>query len=118
MFWHKTGRKEKRLPIIVAVTLAPVWPESIEKRERTYTDNISGHGVRVRATFPWQLGDEAEIAPAKGEQPMRGDVVYCQKLANGSFFIGLRFDSHIPWSISQRFNGLLMMGVFCATCHF
>lgn len=118
MFWDKTGRKEKRLPIMVAVSLAPVSPAGIEKRERTYIDNISGHGARVRATYSWQLGEEAEIAPVKGEQPMRGEVVYCQKLAEESFFIGLRFRSHIPWSVLQRFNGMVMIGVFCATRHF
>src|SRR5215472_14605800 len=102
MFWDRTGRKERRLPVMVAVNLAPVWPESIEKRERTYTDNISTHGARVRATIPCQPGEEMEIAPVKGEEPVRGEVVYCQKLAEEAFFIGLRFDSHIPWSILQR----------------
>lgn len=118
MFWEQTGRKEKRLPIMVAVSLTPVSPAGIEKRERTYTDNISEHGARVRATCPWQLGQEAEIAPVKGEEPMRGEVVYCQKVAHESFFIGLRFHSHVPWSVMHRFNGMFMMTVFCAACHF
>ncbi|HKD51119.1 MAG TPA: PilZ domain-containing protein [Candidatus Acidoferrum sp.] len=112
MFRDKTGRKEKRLPVMIPVTLEPVWPESTEKRERTYTDNISARGARVRATCTWQPGEEAEIAPLKGEPPMRGEVVYCQKLPHGSFFIGLRFESHIPWSILQRYNNILMVSVF------
>lgn len=103
---------------MVAVSLAPVWPEGIQKRQKTYTDNISGHGARVRAACAWQLGEEAEIAPLKGEQPIRGEVVYCQKLADEEFFIGLRFDSHIPWSVLQRFNGAVMMSVFGAICYF
>lgn len=105
MFWDIAGRKERRLPIMVAVSLTPISPAGTEKCERTYTDNISGRGVRVRTTHQWQLGEEAEIAPVKGEQPMRGEVVYCQKLADESFFIGLRFQSHVPWSVLQRFNG-------------
>lgn len=100
------GRKEKRLPIMVVVNLASLEPVSPERHERTFTDNISGHGARVRATCPWQLGEEAEIAPVKGEQAMRGEVVYCQKLGDKDFFIGLRLDSHIPWSVLQRFNGI------------
>src|SRR5215469_6618988 len=111
MFLDKTGRKEKRLPIMIPVNLAPVWPESTEKHERTFTDNISAHGARVRATCPWQLGDEALISPVKGEQPMRGQVVYCQQLPNGTFFIGLRFANQIPWSILQRFSNLLTVSV-------
>jgi|SRR5215472_3166083 len=102
MFRDETGRKERRLPVMVPVTLAPVWPESAEKSERTYTDNLSEHGARIRAACSWQPGDEVEIVPLRGEQPMRGEVVYCQKLPNGTFFIGLRFESYIPWSILQR----------------
>jgi len=112
VFWDKNGRKEKRLPIMIPVTLAPVWPESTGKRERAYTDNISAHGARVRATCPWQLGDEGVISPVKGEEPMRGGVVYCQQLPNGTFFIGLRFENQIPWSILQRFSNLLTVSVF------
>lgn len=107
MLWDKTGRKERRFPIMVPVSLGPVSPAGIEKRERTFTDNISGYGARVRASCPWQLGEEAEIAPVRGEEPMRGEVVYCQKLAEETFFIGLRFHSHIPWSVLQRFNGIV-----------
>lgn len=45
------GRKEKRLPVMVVVNLAPLVPVNAEKHERTYTDNISAHGVRVRSTY-------------------------------------------------------------------
>ena len=43
----------------------------------------------------------------KGEIAMLGEVVYCQRVVRGGFFLGLKFrDKHIPWSILQRFNGL------------
>lgn len=43
----------------------------------------------------------------KGEIAMLGEVIYCQKVHNDRFFVGLKFrDKHIPWSILQRFNGL------------
>lgn len=102
------GRKEKRLHIMVVVSLAPVSQVSTEKCERTYTDNISPRGARVHSTSLWQLGEQAEIAPVKGETPIRGEVVYCQRLDKDRFCVGLRFQRSIPWSILQRFDSSLM----------
>ncbi|HKW31656.1 MAG TPA: hypothetical protein VJN92_01540 [Candidatus Acidoferrum sp.] len=92
---------------MMEVKLAPVGREDGERFERTFTDNISPHGIRLQATSAWQMGEEAQVIPVKGEAPMLGEVVYCQRVCNDRFFVGLRFrDKHIPWSILQRFNGL------------
>lgn len=92
---------------MMEVNLAPPGRASAEKCERTFTDNISPHGIRVQATTAWRMGEKAEVTPMKGESPMLGEVVYCQRVRNDHFFVGLRFrDKHIPWSILQRFNGL------------
>ena len=100
------GRKERRLPAVVVVDLVPLEPVNIERHERTYTDNLSAHGARVRSTYAWQLGEQAEITPANGETPVRGEVVYCQRLDNDGFFVGLKVrESRIPWSILRRFDG-------------
>ena len=45
------GRKERRLPALVVVNLVPLEPVYRERHERTYTDNISAHGARVRSTY-------------------------------------------------------------------
>jgi hypothetical protein len=112
---HLTGREERRLPIMMEVKLASVSRADGEQGERTITDNISPHGVRVRSTCEWRLGEQAEIIPIKGGTPMRGEVVYCQKVENDRFFVGLKFaSSRIPRSILERFNGLLLADIFCA----
>jgi hypothetical protein len=101
-----TGRKERRLPIAVVVRLAALEQMSGESHERTHTDNISPHGVRVLSTRAWQPGQQAEIIPVKDEPPMRGEVVYCHRLDNGRFCIGVRFPHRrIPWSALQRYDG-------------
>jgi len=101
------GREERRLPIMMEVNLAPLGRASGERCERTFTDNISPHGIRVQSTAVWRMGEKAEITPMKGEVAMLGEVVYCQRVRNERFFVGLRFrDKHIPWSILERFNGL------------
>jgi hypothetical protein len=109
MHWNNnlSGRKERRLPIAVVVRLTTLEEVSGESHERTYTDNISPHGLRVLSTRPWQPGQDAEIIPEKGESPICGEVVYCQRLDNERFCVGVRFPhSRIPWSILQRYDGL------------
>lgn len=101
------GRNERRLPIVMVVNLTPLERLAAEKHERTYTDNISTHGARVHTTSPWQPGEQAEIAPARGETPMRGEVVYCQKADRDRFFVGFKLpDTDLPWSILRRFDGI------------
>lgn len=104
-----SGRKERRLPIIVVVNLVHANGAAAERSERTYTDNISAHGVRVHSARPWQLGDQAEITPAKGEPPITGEVIYCQKCADDRFFIGLRFaQGALPWTVFRKYDGITL----------
>ncbi|HEV2194599.1 MAG TPA: PilZ domain-containing protein [Candidatus Acidoferrum sp.] len=104
---HLKGRKERRLRIVVVVNLAPPEPVNAQRHERTYTDNISAHGARVRSTYAWQIGEEADITPASGETPLRCEVVYCERLGADRFFVGLNIrESRIPWSIMRRYDSL------------
>ena len=106
-----SGRNERRLPIAVVVHLTTLEQVSSESHGRTYTDNISPHGIRVLSTRPWQPGQHAEIIPENNESPMRGEVVYCHGLDNDRFCIGVKFPhSRIPWSILQRYGGLPSTG--------
>jgi hypothetical protein len=98
------GRKERRLPIMVVVQLTPSDGVTSEAHERTYTDNFSAHGARVVSGRLWQPGEQAEIAPVNQEAPMRGEVVYCQKVEE-RFFVGFKFPDRLPWSILQRYDG-------------
>jgi len=100
---------------MMEVTLAPVGRANVERGERTFTDNISAHGIRVQAANAWRRGEQAEVTPTKGEVSMRGEVVYCQKADGGRFLVGLKFPrGHTPWSILKRFNGLALTGIFAA----
>ena len=97
------------------VTLAPLGHAVSGEGERTYTDNISPHGLRVHTTNAWRMGEEAEVTPGRGEASMRGEVVYCQRMENGRFFLGIKFPrGHLPWDILKRFNGLALAGTLAA----
>lgn len=91
---------------MVVVRLLQLGPDGAEKQERTYTDNISARGVRVVSNRLWHPGQQAEVTPVNDESPMRGAVVYCQKLDEMHFGVGLSFSAKIPWLVQQRFDGL------------
>jgi PilZ domain len=100
-----SGRMERRLPIIVVVRLAQAENAGTNVEERTYTDNISPRGARLFSTRPWQPGDSVRIAP-RDEDPVLGNVVYCQALADGRFVVGVNFqDRPITWSAMHRYDG-------------
>jgi PilZ domain-containing protein len=106
------GRREKRLPIIVVVRLSRMRhlptseEEPIREEERTRTDNLSAHGARVYSRRLWQPGEKAQVTPLKEETPMRGEVVYCQRLDSDNFCIGLKFqEPAVTWSILHRYGG-------------
>ena len=108
------GREERRLPIMMEVNLVPMGRVSGES-ERTYTDNISAHGVRVHSTSAWHRGEQVEVIPMKEEMSVRGEVVYCQRAGKERFFVGFKFPhEHVSWSILKRFNGLVLTNILCA----
>src|SRR6266576_5103291 len=100
------GRREKRLPIIIVVRLSRVRQLPANDAERTYTDNVSAHGARVYSNYRWKHGEQAQITPWEEESPMRGEVVYCQRLDNDRFCIGLKFQERpVTWSSLRRYTG-------------
>ncbi len=100
------GRMERRLPIIVVVSLAHFESTSTGEVEWTYTDNISAHGARVFSKRSWRPGEEITVAPFK-EETTRGSIVYCQRLADDRFFLGVRFKDHQSmWSAIRRYDGI------------
>jgi hypothetical protein len=99
------GRMEKRLPIIFVVRLSRMRDLASKEEERTYTDNISAHGVRVFSRGLWQPGEQAEVKPLNEESPMHGEVVYCHRVDSDHFCIGLKFQGRpVTWATLQRYT--------------
>ena len=103
------GRMERRLPIIVVVRLAYLERGAdIEETEWTYTDNISAHGARVFSRRNWQPGDEITLNPFN-EETASGSVVYCQKIADKRYWVGVKLKGHPnAWKIIRRYDGIQM----------
>jgi hypothetical protein len=98
------GRAERRLPIIVVVRLAHCEPTGAVGEERTYTDNISPHGARVFSKELWQPGDAVQVSPLNDDS-VCGTVVYCQKLPDDRYSLGIQFRGRsVAWSVLQRYG--------------
>jgi hypothetical protein len=100
------GRMEKRLPIAIVVRLAHAHDQPANGAERTCTDNVSAHGARVVSSRPWQPGELAQVTSLKDEITILGKVVYCQKLLDDRYLIGLDFHGHrVTWSAYRTYSG-------------
>jgi len=100
-----SGRMERRLPIIVAVRLAHCAPAGADEEEKTYTDNISPRGARIFSKNAWQPGDALRVTPLNGYSAC-GKVVYCHRLPDDRYGIGVNFqDQPVTWSITRRYGG-------------
>jgi len=101
-----SGRMERRYPIIVVVCLKRTEREGTRGEEKTYTDNISAHGARLFSKQPQQPGDDVMITPIK-EETTCGKVVYCERLADHRYGVGVKFqDCHVTWSVMRRYDGV------------
>jgi PilZ domain-containing protein len=82
-----TGRSEKRTPIKLVVALSHTNEKSY--RERTFTVNVSSHGLRAVTKRMWQPGARLRVSLAGRDIGEQASVVYCQRLPNKKFAVGL-----------------------------
>ena len=87
------GRIEKRLPTSVPVYLASL--DEPRARERTLTENVSPHGVRVISQRSWRSGEGSLISPLTEEFPQVGRVIYCVPKAGDCFCVGVEFQDRM-----------------------
>ena len=100
-----SGRMDKRLPIAMVVHLAQAQGQPVNGSEVTYTDNISVNGARVVTSRPWQAGEIVQVTPLREETTIRGKVVYCQKLVDDRYCIGLNFRGRpVTWSTFRTYS--------------
>jgi PilZ domain len=99
------GRMEKRLPIAIVVQLAHAQSQPHDGTELTYTDNVSAHGARVVSYRPWQAGELVQITSLKDTTTLPGKVVYCRKLLDDRYCIGVQFQGQrVTWSAYKTYS--------------
>ncbi len=83
------GRAEKRVPMMLLVYIAALRASG--PAERTCTENVSPHGVRVVTRQPFRIGERPTVCVLSGDCESRGRVVYCQPLPNARYCVGMEF---------------------------
>lgn len=96
----RSGRIEKRIqqaiPVEIATLQQSAWIE------RASTENVSSLGARVLSERPRQRNEIVAIRSLFSEHPAEARIVYCERLADGRFGIGMHFLREVAnWS-----NGL------------
>ena len=92
------GRSEKRKLIELAAVLSRV--NRGFSKERAFTENKSPHGLRVITKKTWRPGARLLVSFAEDDAGEEASVVYCQRLGNKKFAVGLALSAkvhkHLP----------------------
>ncbi len=92
----RSGRLEKRTRLTVPVEISN--PQDAAGAERTTTENASALGIRVLAQHARAPNERLMIKSLEGELPALVRVVYCQRLPDGRFAVGLQFQGQaVNW---------------------
>jgi sirohydrochlorin ferrochelatase len=83
------GRREHRMEVVMAGRLEevgrdPIWSSVTIK-------NISGQGARVISDRSWKAHEYVHLAEPGGERYLHCEVIYCQRLEDNQYAVGLKF---------------------------
>jgi hypothetical protein len=100
----RSGRLEKRIRLAVPVQISsPLEPAATE---RTTTENVCSLGIRILSQRARDLNERLMISSTIGDQRTLGRVVYCQRLPDGRYGVGLEFQGQaLKWSEGSMVGG-------------
>ena len=85
----RSGRLEKRIRLAVPLQISSVLDPAAA--ERTITENVCSLGMRVLCQRARELNERLMINTLTGDLRTLARVVYCQRLPDGHFAVGLQF---------------------------
>src|SRR5258708_19702838 len=88
----RSGRLEKRIRLAVPVQISSLLDPAAT--EHTTTENVCSLGIRTLTQRARDLNERLMISSLMGELRTLAHVVYCQRLPDGRFGVGLRFQGH------------------------
>ena len=98
------GRFEKRIRLAVPVQISSLLDPTAT--ERTTTENVCSLGIRILTQRARDLNERLMISSVMGDQRTLGRVVYCQRLPDGRFGVGLQFQGQVVnWSEDSMAGG-------------
>ncbi|MGB7844663.1 MAG: PilZ domain-containing protein [Candidatus Acidiferrum sp.] len=100
----RLGRLEKRIKLAVPVEIVSL--ENPAASEKTTTENVCSLGMRVLARQNMERNERVRIQSLSGDLRAPARVVYCQRLPNGTFGIGLQFQGvALSWPKETKGGG-------------
>jgi hypothetical protein len=85
----RLGRLEKRIQLAVPVEIVSL--ENPTASERTTTENVCSLGVRILTRQTMEQNARVRIQSLSGDLRAPARVVYCQRLPDGRFGVGLQY---------------------------
>jgi hypothetical protein len=93
----RSGRLEKRIRLAVPIEISS--PQNPSATERTTTENVCSLGIRILTQRARDLNERLMISSLLGDLRTLARVVYCQRLPEGRFAVGLQFlGVAVKWS--------------------
>jgi hypothetical protein len=100
----RSGRLEKRTPLSIPVRISSHKEPSAG--ERSTTENVCSLGLRVLVQRAREMNERLLIKTADGELQTDARVVYCERLLDGRFALGLEFRGEVAnWLKRSRSPG-------------
>jgi len=91
----RSGRLEKRIQLSLPVQISNLYDPS--RTERTTTENVCSLGMRVLTQKARELDERLMISSMVGDMRGIARVVYCQRLPDGRFGVGIQFQRQSNW---------------------
>jgi hypothetical protein len=92
----RSGRLEKRIRLAVPVPISSLLDPAAT--ERTTTESVCSVGIRILTEQARDLNERLMINSLRGDLRALAPVVYCQRLPDGRFGVGLQFQGRpIDW---------------------
>src|SRR5215469_3015973 len=94
----RSGRLEKRIPLSLPVQISNLYDPA--RTERTTTENVCSLGMRVLTQKARELNERLMISSLVGDLRALARVVYCQRLPDGRFGVGIQFQGKsVSWPV-------------------
>ncbi|PYT81018.1 MAG: hypothetical protein DMG40_10945 [Acidobacteria bacterium] len=92
----RSGRIEKRIQLSLPVQISNLYDPSTT--ERTTTENVCSLGMRILTQKARELNERLMINSLAGDLRALARVVYCQRLSDGRFGVGIQFQGQsVNW---------------------
>jgi hypothetical protein len=92
----RSGRLEKRIRLAVPLQISSVLDPATT--ERTTSENVCSLGMRVLTQRVREQNERLMVSSVMGNLRTLARVVYCQRLPDGRFAVGLQFQGiSIKW---------------------